>query len=217
MHRAEHVASHMHRMAVFALLNKDPKLDTLKLVRCAVMHDVAEAMIGDLSPQQMKEQGITKADKYKLERAGMLEMAAVLGDEETAAFLVSCWDEYEDQTTPEAKWIKDIDLLEMSIQAHEYETEQFCELNTFYRGLPDRVQDPWLRTVAEELMKRRTDFVTNNKTTKMPPLPLTDAPDQKPGAGGGGGGGSSTGKSVYAVGFSCFALGLLLGVSLRGK
>ena len=168
----EHVASHMHRMAVFTLLCKDARLDKNRMCRVATMHDVAEAVIGDLSPLQMKARGITKEQKYELERAGMCELADSLGDAAISAELLADWDEYEDQKTLESKWVKDIDRLEMAAQAFTYEKEQGVLLDTFYRGVPEALKDPWLHEVGVELMKQRTAYKAANKLMRKPAIPL---------------------------------------------
>lgn len=42
------------------------------------------------------------------------------------------WREYEDASTSEAQFVKDLDKLEMILQAHEYETEQEMDLSDFF-------------------------------------------------------------------------------------
>lgn len=36
------------------------------------------------------------------------------------------WNEYEQRETREAKFVKDLDLLEMALQGYEYETGVYC-------------------------------------------------------------------------------------------
>lgn len=42
------------------------------------------------------------------------------------------WNEYEAASTPEARFVKDLDKLEMILQAHEYEEEQDVDLSEFF-------------------------------------------------------------------------------------
>lgn len=60
----ESIADHMYRMAMLSLLSEeDEDLDIGKCVQLAVVHDLAEASVGDITPFD----GITKEAKQKLE------------------------------------------------------------------------------------------------------------------------------------------------------
>ena len=61
----ESIADHMYRMAMLSLLSEeDDQLDIAKCVQMAVVHDLAEAVVGDITPLD----GVSKADKEILER-----------------------------------------------------------------------------------------------------------------------------------------------------
>ena len=60
----ESIADHMYRMAMLSLLSEeDEDLDIGKCVQLAVVHDLAEASVGDITPFD----GVTKEVKQKLE------------------------------------------------------------------------------------------------------------------------------------------------------
>lgn len=60
----ESIADHMYRMAVMALLSEeDEELDVAKCVQMAVVHDLAEAEVGDITPFD----GISKEEKQARE------------------------------------------------------------------------------------------------------------------------------------------------------
>lgn len=62
--RIESIADHMYRMSILALLSEeDQQLDIGKCVQMAVVHDLAEAIVGDITPHD----GISKEQKQKLE------------------------------------------------------------------------------------------------------------------------------------------------------
>ena len=42
----ESIADHMHRMSLIAMSIKDTKIDKQKLVKMAIVHDLAEAIAG---------------------------------------------------------------------------------------------------------------------------------------------------------------------------
>ena len=113
---AETVAEHTFRVALMALLLA-PKLglDTGKCLKLALVHDLAEAVVGDITPHDL----ISSEEKYQKERAAMKELSRDSGEEK----LEKLWDEYSERLTPEAKFVHELDKLEMIFQAYEYEKE----------------------------------------------------------------------------------------------
>ena len=161
----ESIADHMYRMGIVSMLSDDKNLDTNRLIKVSLVHDIAESIIGDISPKQMKERGLTKDEKSKMERQAMQDIANKLGGD-IGSELLSLWDEYENSNTKEGLWVKDIDRLEMCIQAFEYERAQKVDLSGFYSSIVGRLKDPWLSSLGEELMSRRSEFL---KTTTLTP------------------------------------------------
>ena len=94
-----------------------PPLDVSKCVLLALAHDVAEAIVGDIAPGD----GVSKADKADREAAAMEEIGRMLGGGPVAARLGALFAEYEAGETPEAVLVKDLDKVEMVLQAGEYE------------------------------------------------------------------------------------------------
>ncbi|TPX62285.1 hypothetical protein PhCBS80983_g00511 [Powellomyces hirtus] len=104
-------------MAVLALLTTDSSLDRTRLTKMALVHDLAESIAGDITPHS----GVSKDEKYKLERDGMEELVSLLGATPEALEIKALWEEYEAAATPEALYCKDLDKFEMIVQAVEYE------------------------------------------------------------------------------------------------
>lgn len=152
--RVESIADHMYRMAMLSLLSEeDEELDIAKCVQMAVVHDLAEALVGDITPHD----GISKAQKQKLEEVRMSKhvfFLILLGiraeftlqdamhtmtqknlDPNGAASRRICalFEEYEQRSTKEARFVKDLDLLEMALQGSEYEAGKFACCVTFDR------------------------------------------------------------------------------------
>ncbi|OWK01374.1 HDDC2, partial [Cervus elaphus hippelaphus] len=48
--KPESVSDHMYRMAVMALVTKDERLNKDRCVRLALVHDMAECIVGDIAP-----------------------------------------------------------------------------------------------------------------------------------------------------------------------
>jgi putative hydrolase of HD superfamily len=59
----ESVASHMYRMAVLAFMLNDGSVDRDKCIRMALVHDLAESIVGDITPYC----GISDTTKHERE------------------------------------------------------------------------------------------------------------------------------------------------------
>ncbi|XP_067666417.1 5'-deoxynucleotidase HDDC2-like [Haliotis asinina] len=113
----ESVADHMYRMAVLAFLAEPGAgLDKHRCMKIALVHDLAECIVGDITPQD----DISKEDKHQMEKTA-IEYICSLVENSVGQEIYSLWQEYEDQGSKEAEFIKDIDKFEMILQAFEYE------------------------------------------------------------------------------------------------
>jgi putative hydrolases of HD superfamily len=126
-------SDHMHRVALTGMLYHSSasldldysacpelhpdKIDATKLLRMAVTHDLCEAISGDITPHCHNQGG-----RRELEEEAMQHIARIVG-EPLGSELAALWKEYEDQTTPLAVVVKDLDKFEMLAQAFEYEQE----------------------------------------------------------------------------------------------
>ena len=117
----ETVSGHMYRMSLAALaLAESEGLDAKRCVRMALVHDLAEAEVGDICPHDP----VSSEEKHRLERESMVGVRALLNDANLAGpgeEILELWDEYEAQETPEARFVKDLDKFDMILQAAEYE------------------------------------------------------------------------------------------------
>lgn len=105
--RLESVADHTWRLCLMAVaLEGDlPDIDTGRLLRMLVVHDLGEAIGGDVpAPEQT-------SDKTETERVDMAGLAALL-PEAAGARLMALWDEYAAARTPEARLAKGLDRIE---------------------------------------------------------------------------------------------------------
>ncbi|KAI8073369.1 HD domain-containing protein [Gongronella butleri] len=147
----ESIADHMHRMSVMALLIDDPALQRDKCIKMAMVHDLAEAVVGDITPHA----GVSKEDKYKREHDAMLQFKEWLGDAPGAIEMVDLWLEYEQCKTPEALLVKDLDKFEMIVQALEYEKSDGKVLQSFFDSTQGKFQHPTVKAWAEALYDER--------------------------------------------------------------
>lgn len=131
-----------------------PGYDAARCVKLALVHDVAEAIVGDLTPHC----GVTQADKHARERAAMAHMQLLLGERAWAsagAEMLELWEEYEGCSSREARLVKDLDKLEMILQAHEYEQAQGRSLDEFFRSTAGAFLTPLGQALAADVVARR--------------------------------------------------------------
>jgi putative hydrolase of HD superfamily len=110
----ESVADHSFRVAFMAMILGDLLgLDAGRLLRMSLLHDFGEVLAGDITPAM----GLPAAEKRAAERQALHELLA--GCENGQAY-IDLWEEYERGEVPEARLLKNIDKLEMALQAVEY-------------------------------------------------------------------------------------------------
>lgn len=152
----ESIADHMYRMAVMAIISADvPGINRDRCVKMAVIHDIAEAIVGDITPSD----GIPKEEKSKRERAAIDEMCILLGGGHAAEEVKELWLEYENNASIEANLVKDFDKVEMILQALEYETSQGKVLNDFYESTAGKFQTDLGKAWATEIISRRKNWL----------------------------------------------------------
>lgn len=118
--RPESVAAHSWGVAFAALIHAPAELDRARLVAMALLHDLAEVRVGDITPHD----GVPRAEKKRRESEAA---RALLADHPA---LLALWDEAAAGTTPEARYLKSLDLHDMEVQAAVYgalgfKTEEF--------------------------------------------------------------------------------------------
>ncbi len=112
----ESTASHTWRLCLMALVLVDyfPGIDTARLLKLCIVHDLGEAIHGDI-PAIHQDANAPKADR---ERADLLTLVAPLPTA-LQEMLVALWDEYEAAATPEAQIAKALDKLETIMQHNQ--------------------------------------------------------------------------------------------------
>jgi len=145
----ESVADHSYRVALLStLLSDQAGADTLKALRMAVLHDMAEAVTGDLTPRQ-KTSGHDAAESRAFR---CLVEGLPRGQRRLYTDIM---EEYAAGQTVEAALVHAADKLEMVLQALEYREsgarglDQFLavEIPTEYRGLYEKLLETASRPV----------------------------------------------------------------------
>jgi len=122
--RPESVADHSWGTALLCLLYAGREgVDAGRAVSIAVVHDTAEAITGD-SPARVGASGevVHPAGKAKREAAAVEELFPQGGAETRG--IRELWWEYEHAETPEARFVRDMNLIDMCLQALIYEREE---------------------------------------------------------------------------------------------
>ena len=114
----ESVADHTFRTAIFCMIFSDLEgLDGLKMLQMALIHDLPEVIIGDLTPSERTEETMERED------AAMKQLLSLLPRKLQKRYL-KIWLEYTECKTREAKAVRELEKLEMALQAREYEKVQ---------------------------------------------------------------------------------------------
>ncbi|KAF9068270.1 HD domain-containing protein [Rhodocollybia butyracea] len=150
----ESISDHMYRMALLSMCTSDAKLDVAKCVMLSVVHDLAEAQVGDIAPSH----GISKEEKSRLESEAIrVFVHEMLHNSPAAQRIEALWKEYEERKTPEACFVKDLDRFEMATQALEYEKVLDApRLQAFYdSSIPD-IKHPEVQGWGKDLLEERS-------------------------------------------------------------
>lgn len=110
----ESVAEHTWRLCLMALVLRPafPGIDFARLLGICVVHDLGEAIGGDVPAPEQARRGESKAAD---ERRDLLLLLSPL-PEALRAEITSLWDEYEEARSPEARLAKGLDKLETILQ-----------------------------------------------------------------------------------------------------
>lgn len=114
--RPESTAEHSWRLCLLALAFEDglAGLDLLRVLKLCIVHDLAEAIHGDV-PAPMQQDSAAKSAQ---ERHDLALLTAPL-DAPLRAHFLALWEEYEAGATPEARAVKAMDKLETILQHNQ--------------------------------------------------------------------------------------------------
>ncbi|ELP84548.1 hypothetical protein EIN_170830 [Entamoeba invadens IP1] len=143
----ESISDHMYRMAVMAMILAPPTIDRSHAVMVSLCHDMAEAIVGDITPHDP----VTPEDKHERELKAIMEMSKLL-PKERGEEIVNCWKEFEEKKTDVAKFCAQLDKIEMCVQAGEYQDKFGLNLSQFFTSMPEKPVDG-LQTLCDEVSK----------------------------------------------------------------
>jgi len=150
----ESVAEHSFRCAVLAMCIGDlKKLNTEKLIKITLLHDIHEALTGDYDYFDKQRMG---KEVHKREKEAMKKLSSKLPKKIRKEYL-SLWNEFKNQETEEAKLAREIDKLEMVMQALEYDKEGYDhkKLQVFWKNASAELRDPILKALFKLLTEEK--------------------------------------------------------------
>lgn len=151
----EPIASHMYRMSMMTfLMDKDSEVQELDRIKCmemALVHDLAESLVGDITPYC----GVSREEKRERELEAMKEIAELIKPNHEK--LLDLFYEYEKGETAEAKFVKDLDKLDMIMQAFEYEKRDGspAKLQEFFDNTEGKFNHPFVKNLVDEVYIQR--------------------------------------------------------------
>lgn len=139
----ESVAAHSWGVAWLVTVLLPPGLDLGRALSYAVLHDLAEVRTGDITPHD----GVSAGAKAVAEQAAMAALTRAL-----PAQVYATWLAYEAQADDEARFVRQLDRLDMAIQAVAY--RQHGDLREFLQSAAEVVVHPALVPLLDELSSR---------------------------------------------------------------
>ena len=147
----ESVADHTFRTSILCMIYADTKgLDEPKLLRMALIHDLPEAIIGDLTPSKK-----TKENKER-ENAAIKQILDLLPKKQRKKILTD-WNEYQEGKTKEAKAVRQLEKIEMALQAKEYKRVKSIgqSLERYIKSAEKAITWPELRKLLSCILEER--------------------------------------------------------------
>lgn len=126
--RQESVAEHSWRLALMVILlapYSQEKINVEKALKMAIIHDLAEAITGDIPIFESHHNEI-KQQKILAEQAAIREMQTILNNEANKD-LFALWHEYEEKQSAEAKFVNALDKIEAQLQHNEADLSTWLE------------------------------------------------------------------------------------------
>lgn len=160
----------MHRMSLIALTLDEDELkstygaefDLNKVIRMTLIHDIAETITGDYTPYDKIDPAVKKQQEIET----IQYLASYLPDKQ-ADTLTSLFNEYEERQSPESVLVKEIDRLDLIIQAFSYEKSQFKNTGKVpdfeeffdFNFVLSKIRNEQLKQIVGSIMKQRSKFL----------------------------------------------------------
>ena len=146
----ESVADHVYSTAIMSMILSDLEgLNTEKIIRMALLHDLSESITGDIIPDDM-----TKDEKVNKENHAMKQILQNLPGKISKSYF-EIWNEYQKKSTQESLLLHDIDKLEMALQAKFYQNKGISneKLQVFFNSALENIKNKNLRNIILNIIE----------------------------------------------------------------
>ncbi len=160
LRRPESVGDHSYAVAMLCLYEGARRggYDLELLLKLALIHDLDEAITGDLTPEDKRALGKAEVERGRdLARSQILRAVPIGARDEW----IRLWSDLSVRMSREAKFVKDLDLMEMALQARDYEK---CGVS---RKKVSEFYESALRGVEDSELKRELRRMVDGEGKKL--------------------------------------------------
>ncbi len=146
----ESVADHIYSATIMSMVLSDLQgLDTEKVIKMALLHDLAESVIGDITPDDMKSE-----NKINIENNAMKQILENLPSNLLGQY-TTLWDDFQKNSSEEANLLHEIDKLEMAFQAKFYLDKGISKekLRSFFKTANNEIKNEQLRDILTNILE----------------------------------------------------------------
>ncbi len=147
----ESVADHSFSCTLLAWLVAGkyfPHLDIDLVIKYSLVHELGEIFAGDITPLD----NVSKSEKHEREEAAVIKVFAGFPD---ADAWINLWNEFENGQNAEARFVQQIDKLEMALQALIYEKTSDMNGSNFFASATYLINDDKLKEILDEVISLR--------------------------------------------------------------
>ena len=144
----ESVADHSYSMTLMSMIVSELQgLNTNKIVKMALLHDLAESSVGDFTPEE-----IPKRKKLELENIAMKKILKELPTELIKNYQ-DVWNDLLLGESDESIFVHEMDKLEMVFQAKHYIDKGFSKekIQTFIDSANNEIKNKDLKKIITKL------------------------------------------------------------------
>lgn len=150
----ESVADHSFRVTVMAMVfGKKLGVNTNRLIKMALIHDIAEGVLGDKIVERGNKIDSRTRDKKNQEETKTLKR--IFANLQDSREIIRLQQEITEEATQEAKILKQLERLEMAVQAMEYEEEFGKNLSEFFKNASFHINHPYLKKLLNTVKNTR--------------------------------------------------------------
>lgn len=169
--RQESSAEHSWMLGLLTIIlsdELDKKVDILRVIKMVIVHDLAEAVTGDIPSFEISDR---QNRKHDAEKHAMTYLVSSLS-KKTADEIVALWEEFDACKTVEAQFANSLDKIEVLIQHNLADISTWCEgdyrigpyykdhyfnFDTFMRSFKNHVDIDTMKKIIDAKQERQID------------------------------------------------------------